>query len=289
MTMRITAAGAASNRVTGRRGGLIATIGAIAAGCAIGQAAEATITVVTPNQNLATPGTNNVNSPFGAAGSAQNYVMQVQYAASMFSDIAIGSQLSSIGFRLYTGAATNTRALSYTNFGIQVGSAARSITNLSRTFSDNLGADTILARTGALDIARHALLADSCTSRRCNPKIPTNSFFMINLTTPYTYAGGDIVFTFTSTLAQSTIGQIVSMDAVDPYLVSTVSTIASSSTGALPTRGTAVNFAFAPILNLSFEPPLPSVPEPASWAMMLCGFGLVGSALRRTRARVTFA
>ena len=31
------------------------------------------------------------------------------------------------------------------------------------------------------------------------------------------------------------------------------------------------------------------VPEPASWAMMLGGFGLVGSAMRRRKTAVTFA
>ena len=36
-------------------------------------------------------------------------------------------------------------------------------------------------------------------------------------------------------------------------------------------------------------PPGPGVPEPATWAMMLGGFGLAGSAMRRTRARVSFA
>ena len=36
-------------------------------------------------------------------------------------------------------------------------------------------------------------------------------------------------------------------------------------------------------------PPPSSVPEPASWAMMVAGFGVVGSALRRRRVRVTFA
>jgi hypothetical protein len=32
-----------------------------------------------------------------------------------------------------------------------------------------------------------------------------------------------------------------------------------------------------------------SVPEPASWAMMLGGFGLVGGAMRRRKAAVHFA
>ncbi|MBO9576882.1 MAG: PEPxxWA-CTERM sorting domain-containing protein [Sphingobium sp.] len=33
----------------------------------------------------------------------------------------------------------------------------------------------------------------------------------------------------------------------------------------------------------------PSVPEPASWAMMVAGLGLAGAGLRRRRARVRFA
>jgi hypothetical protein len=32
-----------------------------------------------------------------------------------------------------------------------------------------------------------------------------------------------------------------------------------------------------------------AVPEPASWALMISGFGLVGGAMRRTRAMKPFA
>lgn len=32
-----------------------------------------------------------------------------------------------------------------------------------------------------------------------------------------------------------------------------------------------------------------AIPEPATWAMMLAGFGLAGSAIRRRRLRLTFA
>jgi hypothetical protein len=35
--------------------------------------------------------------------------------------------------------------------------------------------------------------------------------------------------------------------------------------------------------------PTPAVPEPASWAMMIAGFGLIGGAMRRRVARVSFA
>ncbi|HEU4968186.1 PEPxxWA-CTERM sorting domain-containing protein, partial [Sphingomonas sp.] len=36
----------------------------------------------------------------------------------------------------------------------------------------------------------------------------------------------------------------------------------------------------------AFAGAIPSVPEPATWAMMIAGFGLIGGALRR-RARAT--
>jgi len=37
------------------------------------------------------------------------------------------------------------------------------------------------------------------------------------------------------------------------------------------------------------QPATPVVPEPATWAMMIAGFGLVGGAMRRRSASVTFA
>jgi len=42
-------------------------------------------------------------------------------------------------------------------------------------------------------------------------------------------------------------------------------------------------------LPVGSAPPPPTVPEPASWAMMLSGFGLIGTALRRRRARAVTA
>ena len=41
-------------------------------------------------------------------------------------------------------------------------------------------------------------------------------------------------------------------------------------------------------IDLPPEEPTDDVPEPASWAMMLAGFGLVGSAMRRRRTVVSF-
>jgi PEP-CTERM motif len=42
-------------------------------------------------------------------------------------------------------------------------------------------------------------------------------------------------------------------------------------------------------VSLTATTGIPSVPEPASWALMIAGFGLVGAAMRRRVARVSFA
>jgi hypothetical protein len=48
---------------------------------------------------------------------------------------------------------------------------------------------------------------------------------------------------------------------------------------------------FVAIDDLQFDTKTvrPNVPEPATWAMMVCGFGLAGATMRRRRATVAFA
>lgn len=48
------------------------------------------------------------------------------------------------------------------------------------------------------------------------------------------------------------------------------------------------NVLYAGITNEELPPPTPAIPEPATWAMMIAGFGLVGSAMRRQRYKVAF-
>jgi hypothetical protein len=64
--------------------------------------------------------------------------------------------------------------------------------------------------------------------------------------------------------------------------------------GRVTNRGTATTHAlfsntFGAVVTLDFDTvvaPVPAVPEPASWAMLITGFGLAGSALRRRRAAI---
>lgn len=54
----------------------------------------------------------------------------------------------------------------------------------------------------------------------------------------------------------------------------------------MPTGGQAADDALG-IDDFVFTPTLAAVPEPATWAMMICGFGMAGSVLRRRRSLVT--
>ena len=49
------------------------------------------------------------------------------------------------------------------------------------------------------------------------------------------------------------------------------------------------NPGFSLVTNDGLVPPTPGVPEPASWALMIAGFGLAGSMLRRRRTLVSAA
>ena len=52
------------------------------------------------------------------------------------------------------------------------------------------------------------------------------------------------------------------------------------------TRGSSGAVLYKTAPEPRIDPPPPVVPEPASWAMMIAGFGLVGAAMRRRKAAI---
>ncbi|WP_255602013.1 PEPxxWA-CTERM sorting domain-containing protein [Polymorphobacter megasporae] len=221
-------------------------------------------TVIVPGENAALESEHNANSPFGNTSSS-GFVTQIAYGASQLSSVAVGTMITGIGFRMYSEYESNDQDLNYTSFDIQVGTSSNTIAGLSRTFDNNLGGDTITARSGALSIAAGTFIGDQTY----------NPFYTISFTTPYAYQGGDLLITIRDTLADDTVGAFVPLDAVSH----------SATLGSVGTTGSATaikgfaNFFYIPVTQLTFVST--AVPEPASWLLMIVGFGLVGSALRQ--------
>ncbi len=88
-------------------------------------------------------------------------------------------------------------------------------------------------------------------------------------------SGGDVTFFFNG----SPTGQTVTFDALAGFETFTFNAMDVTSVSFSATSST-TNFAFD---NIVIGGPMTAVPEPASWAMMIAGFGLVGGTLRRSR------
>src|SRR5947209_2490446 len=148
-------------------------------------AAPASAQVVAPNANATTEGGAAQFGVFGN-GNATGTTFQTAYAASNFSAIPIGSQITAIGYRLDGGQATQLNAISYSTFQLQIGQSANAIGSLSNTFADNLGADTVLAING-LSIPGGSFV----DAAGINP----NPFYLLTFDNPYIYNGGDLLVT----------------------------------------------------------------------------------------------
>ena len=61
---------------------------------------------------------------------------------------------------------------------------------------------------------------------------------------------------------------------------------AAASVEARPALRPIVNNQIVPPVRVPPEPAVDAVPEPASWAMMVAGFGLVGFAVRSRRRSI---
>lgn len=98
-----------------------------------------------------------------------------------------------------------------------------------------------------------------------------------------TLTATDASGTVTQTITGATTSSFLGFVSTGPLTSVTVSAVQPATTFLWPT-----------VNNLTLAgaaTPTPGVPEPATWAMMIVGFGLVGAAMRRraTMARVTYA
>ncbi len=240
-------------------------------GCAASTAAfAADVVTVTP----ANPPSGEAQSPapFTYRGTSGSRTQQV-YAASFFGS---AQSITGIAFRSTPGSRNGATyddvsiRLSTTSFGDESG------TPLSSVFANNIGADATNVFNGALSFAAPA----------------TDGFdYIINFTQAFTYdpSKGNLLLDVTIPVGTNVSGPgffLASYDTANRendgvYSVNSVFD-GNATSGVANTAGTITQFTGKTLAQ--------AVPEPASWAMMLIGFGVVGGTLRtRRRTAVLFS
>lgn len=223
---------------------------------------------VVPNAFAATGGESGLNTFIRDQGNPR--AGQLLISASQLGAITPGWQITGMYFRLFSSTTFNPAGtwpaapISWNNYEVRVGTAALGVGGASTTFANNLGGDTILARSGNLTLPANSF-AGGANTPATNPWGP-----LISFTTPYTYGGGDLVIeirhdggTFTPTRFLDAVGT------ANPAYGTAFRSITATSFGA--TTGT--NAAFT-ITQLEFV-----IPSPGAAAL----FGLAGLACVRRR------
>jgi len=120
--------------------------------------------------------------------------VQIAFSGSLLGSLPVRTEITGIAFRAYPASPNSfpSPALSYSDYSVEIGPSANPAGSLSSTFADNIGAGTIVARSGPLTFAAGAFPSGASAN-------PTSSDFgpEISFTTDYTYSGGGLLFTLT--------------------------------------------------------------------------------------------
>lgn len=183
-------------------------------------------------------------------------------AAATISECTSGSSCVSGTTNVNLGAYTGASPV----FGtVGIGGPTVQFTSTQGLLSTNSGAATVFTASGALlTNLTFQLLTGSFTSAEFNLEQGSPSAFTVTL---HTTGGADVILNPTG-LQGSNVFDIVSPGGGESY---TGATFTTSGGG----------FNDFKQLRLVLAP----VPEPATWALMLLGFGGIGMALRRGRRR----
>lgn len=199
---------------------------------------------------------------------------QQVYASSLLTSLVPGTQLTGMRFRADGGWHTlSSASYNFATFDVRIGTSTRTPGSLSATVADNLGADTIQARSGSLFWAAGSFPSDTS---------PSSFGPLIDFTTPYTYLGGDLLLTVSHSAGG---GDTLLWDA------------AQGSGSAIPSRAeyrqtegvvgstttTTGTNSYALVVQFETIVPTASSPEPGTLALLGLGGLLLPYGLRRKR------
>ncbi|MDB6079227.1 MAG: C-terminal target protein [Akkermansiaceae bacterium] len=114
--------------------------------------------------------------------------LQMVFSASLLSGIPTGSEISGLGFRLFGGTsfAWPLEAASWVQYDIQLSSSRNAPGSLSPVFDENIGADAVMVRSGALEMVTGNFPAGGS---------PNAFGAAISFSTPFIYKGTDLLIT----------------------------------------------------------------------------------------------
>lgn len=151
--------------------------------------------IVAPNAYESAEADATLSGPF----QANPITLQWIFAASQFSSITSGTQLTAIGFRLNGGSDTlPVSDVDFTDWNLQLSSSLNAVGSLSATFANNIGPDAVTVRSGALTIPASSFPGGATP----------NGFYFIPFSTAYTYNGGDLLLTLTHTGGMGAAGPL---------------------------------------------------------------------------------
>jgi hypothetical protein len=225
-----------------------------------------------PAQLVLPVGNASVEGPALLTGPLANSDLTFQwvFSESLVADVPVGSTFTAIGFRLDAGQASGPGIEHvFSMWDLQLSGSLNSPGTLDPVFANNIAPDAVTVRSGPYTLPVNAFTGGA----------GPNEFFFLSFTTPYVYAGGDLLIT----LRQNGISGLpfLSLDAVP---LSDLTGLADSvrGSGADAQSGMA-QFSNVPVTALQYT----AIPEPSSALLFIAALPLfvAGARYRLLRRR----
>jgi len=214
-------------------------------------------TIVLPSGYAGTPGGGQAPNWLGAGAST----LQAVISSSLLGGMGIGTQLTGIQFRLASNFATGpAAATSWSDWSLTLGPSLNPAASLITTFASNEGPGSVVVRSGTLTLPANSMPGGAAL----------NSFgFFIPFTTPYTYTGGDLLFTLTHTDGAG--GSGVTVDYVF------TSGVENQGGGGYQATSASFQQGASPIFELTT-----AIPEPSMFGALSIALTVLGLVRRRS-------